>query len=182
MLCFSRFFLLSCALSSSVAFLQRCVEGVVDYSAGWRVCKHSWSTHLFKPACDVTLLPDGRTLCLKSLQRIELPFPVFSCRSFPSFRPFVPWTSVEFTCSNSLISFRKCWVFILVFLCIWDPITNLLIGQDMIKVESFISASFAMFTILVRHFRLLICTKQAASAKTSPFLRYLHLHLLGSSR
>lgn len=57
-----------------------------------------------------------------------------------------------------------------------------LIGQDMIKVESFISASFAMFTILVRHFWLLICTKQAASAKTGPFWRYSHLHLLSSMR
>lgn len=101
-----------------------CGEGVVDYSAGWRVCKHSRSSHLFKPACDVTLLPDGRTLCLKSLQRIELPFPVFSCWSFLSFGPFVPWTLVGFTCGNSLTSFRNCWVFVLVYLCIWDPITN----------------------------------------------------------
>lgn len=88
-----------------------CGEGVVDYSAGWRVGKHSRSTHLFKPACDVTLLPDGQTLCLKLLQRNEL----------PSFGPFVPWTFVEFTCGNSLISFWNCWAFILVYLCIWDP-------------------------------------------------------------
>lgn len=108
--------------------------------------------------------------------------PGVSCQSFLSFGPFVPRTSVEFSCGNSLTSFRNCWVFILVYLCVWDPITNPLIGQDMIKVESFISASFAMFTILVRQFRSLICTKQAASAKTSPFWRYLHLHLLSSSR
>lgn len=156
-----------------------CGEGVVDYSAGWRVCKHSRSTHLFKPACDVTLLPDGRTLCLKLLQRIELPFPVFSYRSFLSFGPFVPWTSVEFTCGNSLTSFRNCWAFILVYLCIWDPIMNPLIGQDMVKVESYFSV-----ICHVHHpsEALLICTKQAASAKTSPFWRYRHLHLLSSSR
>lgn len=71
-----------------------------------------------------SLLPDGRTLCLKLLQRIELPFPLFSCRSFPSFGHFVPWTSMEFTCGNSLTSFLNCWAFVLVYLCIWDPITN----------------------------------------------------------
>lgn len=187
-LCFSCFCLLSSPLSSSVAFLPRCVERV------WLIIQLAGASANIPDRLIYSNLP-ATSLCCQMVEPSAWNYSrELNFRSL-CFLDAVSWVSDHLFHGLpwNLPAVINWFVFRIVgrlFLFISafgiqlqnQSFTCLLIGQNMIKVESFISAPFAMFTILVRHFRMLICTKQAASAKTSPFWRYLHLHLLSSSR
>lgn len=143
-------------------FPPLCLPLLLSCSAVWGGCGwlFSWparlqtfaATHLFKPACNVTLLPDGRTLHRRLLQSIT-PDHHYSRTSW-CFLVEVSWVSDRlfhglrwnFTYSNPLTSFQNCWAFIFVYLCVWDPITNPfftcpLIRQDIISGVFYFSAS-----------------------------------------